>query len=137
MITLLFPYLTPSQNQTDRWHWRKLAKHKKDLYADTAAIAKSSGVIGTWHPTPMGKRRRPGEEPSCEPIPKKVSLKITRHSTGELDYGNFVGVCKALVDAIVAWGFVFDDSPEFMEATYHQALAPRGQGYVTVEIEES
>lgn len=59
---------------------------------------------------------------------------IERYGRRELDYDNFVGGCKPLIDGLVAEGILTDDSPEHVSVTYlqHRAVDGKEQTVVTV-----
>ena len=48
--------------------------------------------------------------------------------------GNRAVIHKALLDALVIEGLVFDDSPDWLDCTYHQAKCRRGESRTVVEV---
>jgi len=118
-ILLKLDLLTPSQNVTDREHWRARGRRLRDMEWHLLAAASVA----------EGGRRRP-------PLGTMVSVHITRSSCQLLDHGNLVGGCKQLVDALVRLGFATDDSPDYMAQHYSQAkVARRAEQGTTVAIE--
>ena len=106
---------TPSQNQIK--HWWKLRNKTKQYTKEL----KNYGLI-----LKVGKLE----------IKKKRRLKITRYSTRLLDYGNLVGGCKPLLDAIKLSGLIVDDSPKWIEDKYFQEKCQGGFERTEFIIEE-
>lgn len=71
------------------------------------------------------------------PLPfQRVRATFTRHSSNEPDDDGLAHGFKPIRDALVKFGFVVDDKRANLEAIYRWEHAPRGQGHVTVEVEE-
>ena len=51
---------------------------------------------------------------------EKRCVKITRYSSRKLDYGNLVGGCKPLLDALKHAKLIVDDSPDWIADSYKQ-----------------
>ena len=66
--------------------------------------------------------------------PELRYLVVTRHSSRSLDYDNFIGGCKPLLDALVREGLLFDDSPQWLEAEYRQEKCARIDARTEVEV---
>lgn len=79
-------HVTPSLNQTLRWHYR-----------DKTQIRKFYEKV-IWAAT---RNQHPGQ----------VRLEIYRHSSGTLDLDNFIGGTKSLVDALRSRNVIIDDTP--------------------------
>lgn len=52
------------------------------------------------------------------------------------DRQNFASGCKPLLDVIVEFGGLYDDSPAWCDDFYEQKKSPDGKDYVIVTIEE-
>ena len=64
---------------------------------------------------------------------KKIT--VTRIYTGrkrELDYDNFVGGCKPMIDALKTVGFIIDDKPSWLDREYTQVKGDRNSTLVRV-----
>lgn len=110
MIELNFPVATPSVNQLHGRHWSAKAKWRKQ-----------------WAWMVRAERLRIVPLQSGPPWQAKVS--IDRYGPRLLDNDNFVAGTKQLMDALVAEGFLVDDSPNHLTATYTQHV---GKPYRTV-----
>lgn len=58
------------------------------------------------------------------------------HRKRAYDTGNLIGGCKALVDALVALGYLYDDTPEYFLGSYHQEKAVDGKDSISIRLEE-
>ena len=67
---------------------------------------------------------------------KKRQVKITRFSTRLLDYGNLVGGCKPLLDAMKLSGLIVDDAPKWINDEYFQEKCKRGFERTEIIIQE-
>jgi hypothetical protein len=65
----------------------------------------------------------------------KRKLKITRFSTKTLDYGNLVGGCKPLLDAMKFNNLIIDDSPKWLDDKYLQEKCNEGKERTEIEVE--
>ena len=106
---------TPSQNKIK--HWWSL-RNKTKQYTNEL---KNYGLILKTCKLEIKKKRR---------------LKITRFSTRLLDYGNLVGGCKPLLDAMKLSGLIADDSPKWIEDEYFQEKCQRGFERTEIIIQE-
>lgn len=113
MIELSFPVPTPSANQLWGHHWSRKARERKK-----------------WGWMVRGERLRLQK---LGALPERVSLPavitIDRYGARMLDQDNAVSGMKWLIDALVAEGFLVDDSPSHLQATYRQHV---GKPYRTV-----
>lgn len=108
------PLITPSLNQYLRWHWSRRAK-----FRDTCCICirmqmhmyASDWVLKT---------------------PRRVV--ITRYGTRKLDYDNFVGGCKPLLDALHYERIVNDDTSEWVDVIYVQGTDKARRGMVVIDV---
>lgn len=89
------PIEIKSRNQIDKWHWSKKTHLRQEyqlLVRNQMSIMKISKVKeGT-----------------------KCGLVIIGTRKRELDFDNFVGGCKQLVDAMVHEGFIWDDDSKHL-----------------------
>lgn len=74
---------------------------------------------------------------------EKRRARFTRFYAGRKqrrDFGNLVGGCKTLLDALVREGLLVDDDPDHVEDYYHQErVEPRTSAFathVTIVLEE-
>lgn len=51
------------------------------------------------------------------------------------DYGNLVGGCKPLLDALKTSGFIVDDSEKWIKDTYKQLVTSENATYVDIRDE--
>lgn len=65
---------------------------------------------------------------------KKVRVILTRHSSSEPDFDGLVHGFKPIVDALVEYGIVVDDSGKHMEREYRWEKAVAKQGKIRVEV---
>lgn len=127
------PFATPSQNTYQHWH-----PYRRSKFRDDCCMAVMQQILSTGH-RPTWKQRAPTEPRRCEdlfttPPAEKRTVVITRYSAGELDKGNLIGGCKALLDALVLMGLIFDDSTKWLEDHYQQKPAPKGAQRMEIEI---
>ena len=57
----------------------------------------------------------------------KFKLQIISYRKKLLDKDNLYGGCKGLIDALISEGFIFDDSPEYIDLTVEQHIAKEYQ----------
>lgn len=69
-----------------------------------------------------------------EPL-SKAKVICTRHSSVEPDYDGLVSSFKYVIDALVAHGFVIDDSSKYLEREYEWKKEKRGHGFIKIEFE--
>ena len=58
---------------------------------------------------------------------QKFKLQIISYRKKLLDKDNLYGGCKGLIDALISEGFIFDDSPEYIDLTVEQHKAKEYQ----------
>lgn len=121
MIELVLPRPTPSLNRQFGQHWSKRAKLKKQwawmVRAERLKITYADWIIaGEWI-------KADG--------PRKVT--IDRWGPRLCDHDNIVGGAKQLIDALVSEGFLVDDSPAHMVATYRQHVGKPYRTEVRIE----
>lgn len=75
-----------------------------------------------------------GEVPEA-PL-ERARVTCTRHSAQEPDRDNAHAAWKPLLDALVTARILTDDDPEHLELVVRWELAPRGQGRVTLVVED-
>lgn len=97
-IRFELPFATPSQNVLQKWHWSRRSKLRDDVQM----------LIRCQMRSPL------------TPIKVKMGVEVTRMGARELDYGNLVGGCKPVIDAIVREGLLYDDSPTWLIEDYRQ-----------------
>ena len=102
-LIVTLPFASPSQNQTNRWHWSK----KKKMRETVALIAR------------MAMRRR--GIPADYRAERRMRVEVVRYSAGTLDFGNLVGGFKHCLDALVDAGAIRDDSPTWVDEHYSQS----------------
>ena len=117
MITIELPFLTPSQNERDRWHFRKRGRFKEQCCAAVMVGLAKAGVHGIDWPE------------------RRVEVSITRYSAGELDDDNLRGGAKDLIDALVLMRVLRDDKPRWLTAHYDQRKVPRTEACTVIEID--
>ncbi len=54
----------------------------------------------------------------------------------EYDYGNLVGGCKPLLDAMIKVGLIVDDRPSMLADYYFQRKSADGKDHIVILIEE-
>lgn len=94
---------TPSQNETTGWHWTRKAK-EATAWVEALRIPI---LIADLHDARLDWSR----------------WRIERRYTGRqrpFDYGNLVGGCKHLLDALKTLNVIEDDAPDHFEAEYIQ-----------------
>ena len=97
-------------------HWTKV-RRERDQWRDLIAVVTA--------------RQRP-----AKPL-QKADVFFTRFSSAEPDYTNMVASYKPIEDALVKLGILRDDSPQvIVSREYAWERAPRGGGYIKVEIQE-
>ena len=129
MQTITIPYATKSQNETDRMHPMALSRWRNTVADELWLMSRRGHAAPYWPHAKLGKMRK-ADDTEC-----KVTARITRGGSRELDHGNFVGGCKALVDALVAHGFLFDDAPRYCEIEYVQEKTTRKNEFTRIDLE--
>lgn len=91
----------PSLNKLLRMHWAKRRRLCDDVQAEITAM----------HGLPLPSRRRVAK-----------SVRIMSYRKRLLDKDNLTGGAKPIVDALKLCGFIWDDSPEWIELHVDQAV---------------
>ena len=116
MISLTIPGHLPSLNETMRMHYRKRMRLKKDM--------KWALMCAYGTPLPDGKRKR-----ICH-------LVITVYQkTRRFDEDNLHGACKPVIDCLKEMGFIYRDSPKWLDLDIRQAIDHKNPR-VEIELEE-
>lgn len=114
-MRLEIPIATPSLNDFVGKHWSVKNKAKQQW----GVLMVRAGV----------KRLPPATGP------RRVT--VLRHSRGKLDHDNFVGGCKSIVmDNLVAFGLLVDDSPKWLTADYVQLPLGGGTPRTVIELSD-
>lgn len=108
--------LPKTPNELLRRHWTEVMEQKK-----------------RWHYDVWGTVMAHGKPP--QPL-KFAHVKMTRHSEQEPDSDGLSGSFKYVRDGLVQCGVLIDDSPRYARCEYAWEQAPRGKGFVTIEIQE-
>ena len=115
-MRLVLNKVTPSLNETDRWHWAVKRRHRNEWAALLLGQIRRQGLTKA-----KGKRR----------------VTITRVCRGGgLDMDNCIGGVKMLLDEIKTFGLVIDDRPEFCELIVLQEKPQTGLANHTVVVLE-
>lgn len=117
MIELVLPLPTPSMNSLWGHHWSKKARARKQ-----------------WAWMVRAERLRLlklGPLPSNVALPLHVT--VDRYGPRVIDADNAIGGSKMLIDALVAEGFLIDDSPAHLQATYRQHVGKPYRTEVRIE----
>jgi len=112
-ISLTIPGRLPSLNETLRMHWGKRKRIKENM---------------AWHLATSG-RPRPAHGRRC-----RVKLTVYQ-KTRRFDEDNLHGACKPVIDALRESGYIYRDSPEWLEQEIRQALDHENPR-VEIELEE-
>lgn len=115
MIRFTIPIQVPSQNETDRMHWRA-----RNRLVQTWKIW--ARVAASTHPKAAGKR--------------KVHILAVRKRL-ITDRANLVGGCKGLVDALTHAGLILDDSDDLADIAYFQETAKGRAPHTVITIEDA
>lgn len=99
MASYFIPKKIESQNKFQYSHWRKYSKYKKNWHWAIRLI------LGT------SKNKT-----------DKKHIKIMSIRSHMLDEGNLIGGCKPIPDALQSFGFIVDDSPNWVKIDYEQKL---------------
>jgi Holliday junction resolvase RusA-like endonuclease len=112
-INLTIPGRLPSLNETLRMHWAKRAK----IVDGMEWILATSG------------QRRPAYGLKC-----RVKL-VVYQKTRRFDVDNVHGACKPVLDALRKTGFIYRDSPDWLDLEIKQVLDHKNPR-VEIEVEE-
>lgn len=96
MIELVLLQLTPSNNVLIRMHYRKRKKLKEAYMWELLAAMNKQNIT----PDDTTDRKK---------------LKIISYRKRLLDWDNFVGGLKLLIDSLVDMNLIYDDSIEYLE----------------------
>jgi len=94
------PLKIESRNVLDKQHWAVKRRSKKEW-----AVFIRNQI-----------RLKKIKKAKCE----KYSISIISYRKKQLDYDNLVGGCKQLIDALTDEGFIFDDSPDYIDLHVEQ-----------------
>lgn len=110
-LVLTFPEPTPSLNELNWAHWSRKRKERQKWgwYVKAAAL----------------------KLPRVE-APEVAAVTICRYGARLLDRTNLVGGCKSLEDALVAEGFLVDDSEKHYRPTYQQCASSERKTVVVI-----
>src|SRR5262245_14819798 len=114
-LTLKFDHLPPMNTPATRRHW--------------AAQAREARLWKLMVVAAVGRRR------PRQPL-DRAHIRLTRHSAVEPDLENNAYAMKPLVDGLVRAGVLKDDGPGYATREYLWERAPRGRGFLTIEVEE-
>jgi hypothetical protein len=112
LIELRIPEAVPSANSYLWKHWSAKLAHRK-RWAWLVRVARLDSKL----------------------MPEKLqqaNVCIDRYGNRKLDHDNFVGGAKALMDALVAEGYLEDDSPDHVNVTYRQHKGKPEHTVVTI-----
>ena len=101
----------PSQNSTQYRHWRAYAKER-----DMWFLLLRQALV------PRAREQR------------KVSLVIRSYRTRLCDAANLVGGAKPIPDALIRLGYLYDDSPRWMQCSYEQHQVPAAEERTEIEF---
>ena len=101
----------PSQNETHYRHWRNYAKERDAWFV-------------------LLRSKLPPRQPVDEP----VRLAIRSYRQRLLDYANLVGGAKAIPDCLIRLGYLKDDNPKWMQASYEQFQVPKSEERTEIEF---
>lgn len=116
-LHITLPGLPLTQNtQLKRRHWGH-NKRDKDRWIEDVG----------WAVLAKGKPGKPLE---------RARVVMTRHSSSAIDSDGLAASFKGARDGLVRAGVLRDDGPECATFEYRWQRAPRGKGFVTIEVEE-
>lgn len=113
MIMLSLPMPTPSLNAVNKMHWSR----RNRLRGDWQWLVKAAVL----------------QERIRVQCSEHVTITIDRYGPRVLDQDNFIGGAKQLLDSLVWEGFMADDTPEHLTATYHQHIGKPARTLVRIE----
>lgn len=105
-MVLNIPESTPSLNPVLGAHWSKRYAQKEKW----AWLIRAARLEARLFPS--------------QPL-QKARLTIERWGPRRIDYDNFVGGAKGIVDLLVHEGFIVDDSPDHIVTQYIQHIGAR------------
>jgi hypothetical protein len=117
-VTLSIPWVSPSQNKTDRMHWSKRAEIKRQLGVLVLLAIRNSANHNQYRAT--GPR----------------ALRMVRFSQRLLDVPNIIGGAKGLIDELVAHGLLVDDDPKHlpMVSAENAKIGSKIQPWTQIEL---
>jgi hypothetical protein len=71
-----------------------------------------------------------------EQAPDKARVTITQYRKRTMDYDNLVASCKCLLDGLVDWELIEDDSPDHIELTVRQEKAKDTHTEIEIQAQE-
>ena len=101
MLKLELPMKILSRNVLDRQHWAVKRKEKQHW------------CLLVRNQMRLNKVRFTKEK-------EKHSIEIISYRSRKLDYDNLVGGCKQLIDAMIEEGYIWDDSPKYLDLRIKQ-----------------
>lgn len=117
--------------------WTATAESYAPSVNETGANTKINRVYRQWR-----KRWEKQFGPWLKTLPPakaKRRVQITRVYSGRqrpYDRINFASGCKPLLDTLVEFGGLYDDSPTWCDDYYEQRKSPDGKDYIVVTIDE-
>ena len=125
MIAISIPIVAPSLNQQKRMHFAAYGRMRARFAMEIWAAL--GGRIAALRANPMAFAR----------------ITITRHNTRGLDYDNWVGAAKPIIDVLRpvsttnpnGLGIIEDDDASHVAVTYLQAIVKKGAEHTTLTVE--
>jgi hypothetical protein len=117
-MSFILPGLPKTTNSGNRAHWavkvKEANKWKQEVY--WALICRKDRMP----PRPLARAR----------------LTLTRCSSSEPDFDGLVSSFKHIIDGMVECKLLVNDKPSVVgQPQYRWAKAPRGKGFVTIQVE--
>ena len=98
---MILDVIIKSRNVLDRLHWAAKGRLKQEY----ALLIRNQMRLGGYAEIKE---------------PKKLNLEIVSYRKRLLDYDNLIGGCKQLIDAMIEEGFIWDDSPKYLDLKVKQ-----------------
>jgi hypothetical protein len=114
-MKLVILHVPPSLNKVLRMHWTA----KRDLRDNWILLIRAH--LSRYAPVP-------------EPV-VKMRVKVMLAHSRPYDKDNAYGACKILFDALKHHKLIYDDSPEYLEATVEQTKVPHKQRHTIIDLE--
>ena len=76
--------------------------------------------------------------PEVTRIRSKSSVVIARHygkGRRKYDHDNMVGGCKPIIDLLVRQGYLYNDTPEYVEVEYIQVKSDDGEDQIEIQVD--
>ena len=108
---LELPIRIKSRNVLDKEHWAVKRRSKKEY----ALLIRNQMKLNK---IPKAKK-------------EKYKIHIISFRKRELDYDNLVGGCKYIIDALIDEGFIYDDSPDYINLTIQQIPGSEYKTYIS------